>query len=116
LTAALTALVAPAAAGAPRSAAVRAWWRDGHRHPSPNAGRCEAAAAGALGVRLGGRNVYGGRVEERPALGDGRAPEVRDIGRVVGLSAAIETAAVVVAAGVALAVGAAGRRARRVVR
>ncbi|WP_344261778.1 cobalamin biosynthesis protein [Actinomadura napierensis] len=67
--------------------------RDGAKHPSPNAGRCEAAFAGALGVRLGGTNAYGGSVEKRPEMGDGRAPEVRDIGRAVRLSAAVTFAA-----------------------
>ncbi|RSN70450.1 adenosylcobinamide-phosphate synthase CbiB, partial [Actinomadura sp. WAC 06369] len=63
--------------------------RDGGNHPSPNAGRCEAAFAGALGVRLGGTNAYGGLVERRPEMGDGRAPEVRDVRRAVRLSAAV---------------------------
>ncbi|MWA03886.1 cobalamin biosynthesis protein [Actinomadura sp. LD22] len=74
----------------------RAWRvlrRDGGNHPSPNAGRCEAAFAGALGVRLGGTNSYGGSVEHRPEMGDGRAPEVLDIGRAVRLSAAVTFAA-----------------------
>jgi adenosylcobinamide-phosphate synthase len=70
--------------------------RDGAKHPSPNAGRCEAAFAGALGVRLGGVNAYGGRVERRPEMGDGRAPEVRDIRRAVRLSAAVTFAAAAV--------------------
>ncbi|WUI01602.1 cobalamin biosynthesis protein [Spirillospora sp. NBC_00431] len=70
--------------------------RDGKKHPSPNAGRCEAAFAGALGVRLGGENEYGGRVERRPEMGDGRAPEVRDIRRAVGLSAVVTFAAAAV--------------------
>jgi len=65
LTAVLTILAAPR----PRQAA-EAWWRDGHRHPSPNAGQCEAAFAGALGVRLGGRNNYAGRIEHRPYLNE----------------------------------------------
>jgi adenosylcobinamide-phosphate synthase len=63
--------------------------RDGGHHPSPNAGRCEAAFAGALGVRLGGVNVYGGRAEARPELGDGRLPEVPDLRRAVRLSRAV---------------------------
>jgi adenosylcobinamide-phosphate synthase len=46
--------------------------RDGHKHPSPNSGRPEAAMAGALGVQLGGVNFYGGYRAERPVLGDAR--------------------------------------------
>ena len=74
------------------------WFRDGHRHPSPNAGQCEAAMAGALGVRLGGRNVYFGQIEERPTLGDWRPPEPGDIERAIRLSAAAGAMAVGVAA------------------
>jgi adenosylcobinamide-phosphate synthase len=48
--------------------------RDGHKHPSPNSGRPEAAMAGALGVQLGGVNFYGGRRAERPVLGDAGIP------------------------------------------
>jgi adenosylcobinamide-phosphate synthase len=101
-TAALTVLTAPVAGGS-RMGALRAWLRDGGRHPSPNAGQCEAAMAGALGVRLGGRNVYHGRVEERPTLGDGRPPAAADIRGAARLSGAIATAAVVMAVGHAAA-------------
>ncbi|WP_121434391.1 cobalamin biosynthesis protein [Actinomadura pelletieri] len=76
--------------------AWRVFLRDGKKHPSPNAGRVEAAFAGALGVRLGGVNEYGGRVERRPEMGDGRAPEARDIRRAVGLSAVVTFAAAAV--------------------
>ncbi|MEW6544993.1 MAG: adenosylcobinamide-phosphate synthase CbiB [Nitrospirota bacterium] len=51
----------------------RAWHvlrRDGAKHPSPNSGRPEAAMAGALGVQLGGLNLYDGVPVERPVLGD----------------------------------------------
>jgi adenosylcobinamide-phosphate synthase len=51
----------------------RCWrigWRDGGKHPSPNAGIAEAAMAGALGVRLGGRNTYDGVVYMQPYIGD----------------------------------------------
>ena len=34
-------------------------WRDGAKHKSPNAGRPEAALAGALGVRVGGASTSG---------------------------------------------------------
>jgi adenosylcobinamide-phosphate synthase len=97
LTALLTAAAAPLVGGSPVGA-LRTWWRDGAAHPSPNAGRCEAAAAGALGLSLGGRNVYGSRVEDRPRLGDGRPPRVDDIGRAVRLSRAVWTSAAVLAA------------------
>lgn len=92
LTAALTVACAPLAGGS-ATGALGIWRRDGSEHPSPNAGRCEASMAGALGVRLGGRNVYGTRVEERPALGDGAPPETTDIARAVRLSRAVWLAA-----------------------
>ncbi len=96
LTAALTVLAAPVAGGS-AAGARRSWRRDGAAHPSPNAGRCEAALAGALGVRLGGRNVYGSRVEERPVLGNGRPPVRGDIQRATRISRAVWTSAAVLA-------------------
>ena len=45
--------------------------RDGRAHPSPNAGLPEAAAAGSLGVCLGGGSSYNGVFKEKPAIGDG---------------------------------------------
>ena len=96
LTAALTAACAPVAGGS-AAGALRTWWRDGAAHPSPNSGRCEAALAGALGLRLGGRNVYGSRVEERPHLGSGRPPGSADIGPAVRLSRAVWLAAAALA-------------------
>jgi adenosylcobinamide-phosphate synthase len=50
--------------------AWRATWRDGRKNPSPNSGYPEAAMAGALGVQLGGKNFYFGRVEEKPLIGE----------------------------------------------
>jgi adenosylcobinamide-phosphate synthase len=52
---------------------------------SPNAGMAEAAFAGALGIRLGGANTYGGVLREGPNLGDGRPPVPEDIRRAVRL-------------------------------
>ena len=102
LTGLLAAACAPVAGGHP-AAALRAMRTFGARHPSPNAGRCEAAFAGALGVRLGGTNVYAGGAEERPQLGDGRAPCAADIRRAVRLSRAVTWAAAAVSAAVAVA-------------
>ncbi|WP_329458471.1 cobalamin biosynthesis protein [Streptomyces sp. NBC_01497] len=82
----LTAALAVLAGGAPRRA-LRVVRRDASRHPSPNAGPVEASFAGALGVRLGGTLAYGGRVEQRPVLGEGlREVEVPDVERAVRLS------------------------------
>ena len=52
---------------------------------SPNAGMAEAAFAGALDLRLGGANAYGGMIREGPILGDGRPPAPDDIRRAVDL-------------------------------
>lgn len=92
LCAALAVGLCPLVGGRP-SEALRVWRRDGGKHPSPNAGPVEAAFAGALGRTLGGRLSYGGRVEERPLLGNGPAPEVTDIARAARLSAAVGIAA-----------------------
>ena len=92
------------------AAALRAVLRDGSRHPSPNAGRCEAAFAGALGIRLGGTNVYGGVAEVRPGLGEGGAPEPDDIRRAIRLSRAVTGAATGLAVLIALCFPACLRR------
>lgn len=97
LSAVLAAVLAPLVDGR-RTDAFEAWTRDARRHPSPNAGPVEAAFAGALGVRLGGTNVYGARVEHRPTLGHGRAPAVHDIGRSVRLADAVALGALTVSA------------------
>jgi len=59
------------------TAVLRAVRRDAAAHPSPNAGVIEAAFAGALGIRLGGANRYGERVEHRARLGEPGAPMAR---------------------------------------
>lgn len=97
----LTAALA-VALGDDRPAARATWRRDAAGHPSPNAGPVEAAFAGALGVRLGGVNVYGGRVEDRHVLGDGRAPDAHDVTRARALARRVGPAALVVLAPIAL--------------
>jgi adenosylcobinamide-phosphate synthase len=100
LTGLLTIAVAPIAGGSPRET-LRVWRRDRNDHPSPNAGQCESAMAGALGVRLGGRNVYFGRSETRPFLGDGPRPSAVHLRRAARVSGAVGLGAAVIAAGVA---------------
>jgi adenosylcobinamide-phosphate synthase len=103
VTAALTIAAAPIVSGSPGSV-LRTVLRDGGHHPSPNAGRCEAAFAGALGVRLGGTNLYQGVAEARPELGgEGRAPDPDDARRAIRLSRAVTVAATGLAVLIALA-------------
>jgi adenosylcobinamide-phosphate synthase len=113
VTAALAAVCAPLVTGASPAAVLRIAIRDGGRHPSPNAGWCEAAFAGALGVRLGGTNVYAGAAESRPLLGEGRAAEPGDIRRAVLLARAVAVTATALAAGLAVLTGGRAARAAR---
>ena len=101
LTGLLTVVAAPLAGGS-SAESLRVWRRDRNDHPSPNAGQCESAMAGALGVRLGGRNVYSGRVEARPFLGDGPRPSAGHLRRAARISGAVGAAAVVVGAGLSV--------------
>ncbi|MBD0380073.1 adenosylcobinamide-phosphate synthase CbiB [Paenibacillus sedimenti] len=60
------ALLQPGLSAKRSAAAIR---RFAHLHPSPNSGIPESAVAGALGIELGGLNVYGGAPSERARLG-----------------------------------------------
>lgn len=90
LPARITGALMVGCAGMTRGASAAASWRAirifAHRHPSPNSGIPEAAAAGALGIELGGINRYGGVPSERARLGwPTRAIEAGDIRRAVRL-------------------------------
>ncbi|GAA1391245.1 cobalamin biosynthesis protein [Luteococcus peritonei] len=101
----ITGALACLLAGERRSRAWQVMRRDAHDHPSPNGGWCESAFAGALGVQLGGRNVYpGGRVEHRGLLGDGPRPTAADLRAGVRLECRIQWAATALAAAALLAV------------
>ncbi|MFR9503904.1 MAG: adenosylcobinamide-phosphate synthase CbiB [Rikenellaceae bacterium] len=50
--------------------AIRFIIKYGNKHASPNAGYPEAAIAGILNCRLGGANIYFGKVVEKPHIGD----------------------------------------------
>jgi adenosylcobinamide-phosphate synthase len=74
--------------GARAVAAARHW---GPYHPSPNAGRVEAAFAGALGVKAGGPVISGGRWTLRPWLcPDFPDPSDGDLRRALRLSERVE--------------------------
>src|SRR5918992_5421728 len=80
----LTMLCTAAISGCPLRTLLSAL-RYGPLTASPNAGMAEAAFAGALGVKLGGANTYGGVLREGPILGEGRLPTPEDIRRAVRL-------------------------------
>ncbi len=61
---------ASACMGGDWRAAAGIMTRDAPKMKSPNAGYPEAAAAGVLGVQLGGVNFYFGKPVEKPLLGD----------------------------------------------
>lgn len=100
LTAVLTTLAAPLVGGS-AGEAVRAVREQAAAHPSPNGGVVEAAFAGALGVRLGGRNNYGGVIEDRGELGFGDPPVPADLARANRLALLVSVGAVLVSAGLA---------------
>lgn len=53
-----------------RKQAWKIMMRDARKHPSPNSGWGEAAAAAILGIQLGGINHYKGIVSNRAKMGD----------------------------------------------
>lgn len=60
--------------GFPGRRALKTICRDARKHPSPNSGFPEAGVAGALGIRLGGLNYYGGKASFRAYMGDELRP------------------------------------------
>lgn len=79
---------------------IKTVMRDAKNHSSPNSGLPEAAYAGALGVRIGGTNYYGGVPRESHTIGTPEKPldtgavrsAVRLLWWVSALSAALGTA------------------------
>lgn len=69
ITALLLALAAGLTPGLSGKRALRSVRSFAALHPSPNSGYPESAVAGALGVQLGGRNVYGGVISQRAVMG-----------------------------------------------
>lgn len=71
---ALLIIIAAALTGHSARDAIRVTLRDRLKHPSPNSGHPEAAAAGALGVRLGGAARYNGISSMKEYIGAARLP------------------------------------------
>ena len=72
--AALLLIAAAGLTGCDAKNALRIWRRDRRQHASPNSGQCEAAAAGALHLRLCGPASYFGAVHAKPYIGDDDRP------------------------------------------
>jgi adenosylcobinamide-phosphate synthase len=51
---------------------IFAFYKDGKKHESPNAGHPITALALALGVKLGGDASYFGKIKKKPFFGEGR--------------------------------------------
>ncbi len=73
LTSLLMIIAAPLTGLSLRNAAAISL-RDRLNHPSPNSAHPESAAAGALGIRLGGPSTYGGRESIKQFIGDPLRP------------------------------------------
>ncbi len=57
--------------------------RDCRKHESPNSAYLESAAAGALGIQLGGPAVYFGKMVDKSYIGDSlKEPDIEDIPKV----------------------------------
>lgn len=99
---ALLIIVAAALSGASAIGAIRITLRDRLKHPSPNSGHPEAAAAGALGVRLGGAAHYNGIYSMKEYIGDASLPldgeSYRGMIRLMYISTFLMAAACIVAA------------------
>ncbi|MDR2782254.1 MAG: adenosylcobinamide-phosphate synthase CbiB [Treponema sp.] len=79
--------------------------RDRFNHASPNSGHTEASCAGALGLMLGGDAYYGGKLEQKPVIGDElRRAEAFDIVRAVRLMYVSSVIFVVIAGAILAAI------------
>jgi adenosylcobinamide-phosphate synthase len=75
---------------------------EGAQHTSPNAGRPEAAFAGALAVKLNGPNLYGGILVKKPYIGVRfGAVKIEDIQKACDLMMLASMLSLVVAVGLA---------------
>lgn len=80
--------------------------RDRRNHKSPNCAYPEAAFAGALGIRIGGTNIYFGQAVEKPTIGDAdREINAQDIPRAIRLMYCTSTLTLVLGIGLAMMIG-----------
>jgi adenosylcobinamide-phosphate synthase len=85
--------------------AFKTGFSQGRRHKSPNAGYPEASFAGALGIRMGGPNVYHGKRVDKPYIGGQfNDPRICGITRACELMMLSSLVAVLAGCGVSLLV------------
>lgn len=81
--------------------AFRISLRDRKNHKSPNCAYSEGAVAGALGIQLGGTNMYFGKPVEKPTIGDRkREIEAEDIPATCSLMVAASMISVLLGVGI----------------
>ena len=103
--AALFLIMSAAICGQDAKGAFRIWRRDRRNHASPNSAQTEAAAAGALHIRLAGDAYYFGKLYKKPFIGDDLRPvETEDIARVNRLMVTASVLSLIVLGLVKLAV------------
>ncbi len=97
LTALLMVLLPPSARG------FRFVRKYAHNHASPNSGYPESALAGILDCRFGGPNFYGGRLVEKPYIGENKRPLTHaDVLRACFINIRVAVAAAVFTAAIGL--------------
>lgn len=70
--------------------AIKFIFRYGKAHTSPNAGYPESALAGILNCRFGGAHNYGGKIVEKPYIGENdRAISDNEIGKIAYINHAV---------------------------
>ena len=91
-------------AGLDVKGAWRIFKRDRKNHASPNSAQTEAAAAGALGVRLAGDAWYFGKLYKKPTIGDALRPvgyeDIRRVNRLMYAAVCLALALAAAAAGI----------------
>jgi adenosylcobinamide-phosphate synthase len=77
--------------------ALATWISDGAKHKSPNSGQPESAMAGALKVKLGGKNFYAGESVESPLIGaEFPTPSLRKTRQAIQIASAVSVLGAIV--------------------
>lgn len=75
---ALLMIIASRLCGLNTRRALNVFLRDRYKHESPNSAQTESVCAGALGVSLSGDHHYGGKLIQKPIIGDPVRPVTKE--------------------------------------